>query len=520
MSRRVRQPAPLGAPACPSRPMRRLGALTAVAAVLAVSGCSLAPRYERPAAPVPAAWPTLPQDGSAPAASDAAGEGATAAADLPWQSFFVDERLKRLISAALDHNRDLRVALLNIERARAQYGVTRADQLPTINAAITGSRQQPNTGNNGQGVASTYTAGLGLSAFELDFFGRVRNLSEAALQQYLATEEARKTTQISLIADVAQSWLAWQAAAEQLQLARETLATRETSWRLARLQFDSGTASEIDLRLAESLVETARATVAQQQRAQAQAANALQLLCGVAPDAPPAAPGEPGSLYRGADVTRPVPVGLASSVLLRRPDVRQAEHQLIAANANIGAARAAFFPRITLTASGGVASSQLDRLFSDGTRAWSFAPQLVLPIFDAGRNQANLDIARANREIAVAQYERAIQSAFREVADALVARSTYAEQARAQQAQAEAEATRARLVDLRFRNGVASSLDVLDAQRSVFSAQQAAIQVRLAQRQNEIALYRALGGGWTEPGVSGDSSVSSASPSTGEPSQQ
>jgi len=212
-----------------------------------------------------------------------------------------------------------------------------------------------------------------------------------------------------------------------------------------------------------------------------------------------AAPGEPGSLYQGADVTRALPVGLDSSVLLRRPDVRQAEHTLIAANANIGAARAAFFPRITLTASGGVVSDQLDLLFKDGTRAWSFAPQLVLPIFDAGRNNANLGIATANRDIAVAQYEGAIQTAFREVADALAARATYAEQARAQQAQAEAEAVRARLVDLRFRNGVASSLDVLDAQRSVFTAQQSAIQVRLAQRQNEIALYRALGGGWTEP---------------------
>lgn len=459
--------------------------LAALAAVLA--GCSLAPTYERPALPVPG---TLP----------GAEQGATAAAaDLPWQDFFTDARLKQFIEAALVHNRDLRVAILNIERARAQYGVVRADRLPSLNAQITGSRQQPNSGNNGEGVASTYTAGVGLSAFELDFFGRVRNLSAAALEQFLATEEARKTTQISLIADVAQTWLSWQAAGEQLQLARETLATRESSLRLARLQFDSGVASEIDLRLAESLVETARATVAQQQRAQAQAANALQQLCGMAPAEPPASPGEPGSLYQGGDVTRPVPVGLDSSVLLRRPDVRQAEHQLVAANANIGAARAAFFPRITLTASGGVVSNQLDALFSDGTRAWSFAPQLVLPLFDAGRNSANLGIATTNRDIAVAQYEGTVQNAFREVADALAARATYAEQARAQQAQADAESVRARLVDLRFRNGVASSLDVLDAQRSVFSAQQAAIQVRLAQRQNEITLYRALGGGGTEP---------------------
>lgn len=474
----------------PIRPQgRRAARALSLAAVAAATlgGCSLAPTYERPALPVPGTLPGAEQGVAA------------APADLPWQEFFTDARLKQLIEAALAHNRDLRVAILNIERARAQYGVVRADRLPTVNLSITGSRQQPNTGNDGEGVASAYTAGLGLSAFELDFFGRVRNLSAAALEQYLATEEARKTTQISLIADVAQTFLSWQAAGEQLQLARETLATRESSWRLARLQFDNGTASEIDLRLAESLVETARAAVAQQQRAQAQAANALQQLCGVMPAGLPAAPGEPGSLYQGADVTRALPVGLDSSVLLRRPDVRQAEHTLIAANANIGAARAAFFPRITLTASGGVVSDQLDLLFKDGTRAWSFAPQLVLPIFDAGRNQANLGIATANRDIAVAQYEGAIQTAFREVADALAARATYAEQARAQQAQAEAEAVRARLVDLRFRNGVASSLDVLDAQRSVFAAQQSAIQVRLAQRQNEIALYRALGGGWTAP---------------------
>jgi multidrug efflux system outer membrane protein len=327
----------------------------------------------------------------------------------------------------------------------------------------------------------------------------VRSLSQAQLAQFAGTEEARKTVQISLVASVANAWLGLLADDELLELTRRTLASREESMKLTRLKFDHGASSELDLRQAESLLEGARVALAQQTRQRAQDENALALLLGqpVPPDALPAAT-PVGASALAQTVLPEVPAGLPSELLSRRPDIRQAEQQLIAANANIGAARAAFFPRITLSTSVGIASTQLSDLFKGGSLAWSFAPQLVLPIFDAGRNQANLDAAQVNRDIATAQYEKAVQSAFREVADALAGRATRSEQLRAQQAQAAAEQVRTKLADLRYRNGASSYLDVLDAQRSLFTAQQAVVQAQAAERQNRVTLYKVLGGGWKD----------------------
>jgi len=466
--------------------LRMPGALAPLVMSLLLAGCvSMAPPYQRPAAPVAEVFP----------GTTATGATSTAAADLEWQQFFGDARLKQLIELALRNNRDLRVAVLNIEQARAQYQIRRADQLPTVGAGISASRQPDRQNVSG----SLYTAGLSVTAFELDFFGRVRSLSDAALGQYLATEEARKSAQISLIASVANIYLGLLADEELLSLTRQTFKAREESLGLTKLKFDNGVVSELDFRQAQSLLEGARATLAQQMRQRAINENALILLVGQP---------LPASLSAGTTLASTVlgpelPAGLPSDLLVNRPDIRQAEQQLIAANANIGAARAAFFPRISLTGSAGVASTELSGLFNGGTFAWSFAPQILLPIFDAGRNRANLGVAQATRSIAVAQYEKAVQTAFREVSDALAGHATYGEQLRAQQAQAEAEAARFKLSDLRYQNGVASYLDLLDAQRSLFTVQQATVQTRLAQLQNQVTLYKVLGGGWKEPVSSG-----------------
>ena len=438
----------------------------------------MAPPLERPALPVAATFPGLP------AGTQAAAPGATP----EWQTFFGDEHLRQLITLALQNNRDLKLALLNIEQARAQFDLRRADQWPSLNAGLSGSRQPTSAG----GISSSYSAGVLVTAYELDLFGRVRSLADATLAQYLATEEARKAVQISLLAAVANGYYALLGDEELLRVTRQTLVTREDSYRLIKLRFDNGASSQIDLRQAESLLESARVTLAQATRQRALDENALALLLGQALPA-----GMPAALPLDAGASLPtLPVGLPSDVLLRRPDVRQAEQQLIAANAAIGAARAAFFPRISLTGSVGSVSSELSGLFGNGM-AWSFAPQLLQPIFDAGRNQANLRTSEVGRDIALAQYERAIQSAFREVADALAGRATLGEQLRAQQAQLKAEQDRYRLAELRYRGGAASYLDALDAQRSLFAAQQAQLQVQTQYLQNGVTLYRVLGGGWT-----------------------
>lgn len=450
-----------------------------LAALLA--GCaSMAPPYERPAAPVAATFPD---------ATAAGAPAAVPAADIDWQQFFIDPRLKRLIELALHNNRDLRIAVLNIERVRAQYQIQRSEQLPSVILGATGLAE-PNANGSGSGSRSLYTAGLNITGYELDLFGRVRSLSDAALQQYFATEEARKAAQISLVAAVANSYLTLLADELQLEVTRKTLDTREQSYALVKLKLDNGASSDYEAAQALSLVEGARAALALFTRQRAQDRNALELLVGqpLPADLPPGLPLESQGLLAE------LPAGLPSQLLERRPDVRQAERQLQSANANIGAAQANFFPRITLTGSVGLASDDLSGLFSN--RAWLFAPRITLPIFDAGANQANLELSQANRDIAVAQYERSIQTAFREVADAIAGRATLGEQLRAQQAQAQAEEQRFRLADLRFQNGASSFLDVLDAQRALFQTQQAVVVVQAAQQQNLVTLYKVLGGGW------------------------
>ncbi|WP_269813977.1 efflux transporter outer membrane subunit [Rhodoferax ferrireducens] len=472
-------------------PFSRTWPALATAALLA--GCSMIPTYERPAAPVAAQWPE--------AMSTTSAQAGTPAAELAWQDFIGDASLRELIRLALANNRDLREAVLNIEQVRAAYQIRRADQFPTLNLAASGNRQPSSDGNGG--ISSTYTAGLAMAAWEIDFFGRVASLKESALAQYLASEEARKATQTSLIAAVANTWLSLQTNDELLALTQRTLATRDDSLRLTKLRLDNGAASVLDFRQAESLTAQARATLAQQRRLRALDVNALTLLVGqTLPDALIAT-----TAGAAAPAFSDVPAGLPSDLLTRRPDIRRAEQQLIAANASIGAARAAFFPRISLTASAGTASGELSGLFKSGSWGWTLAPQALLPIFDAGRNQANLNSSNVGRDIAVAQYEKAIQTAFREVADALAGRATLDEQVQAQQVQLEAEADRFRLADLRYRNGVASYLELLDAQRSLFSVQQAVAQTRLSYLQNQVTLYKALGGGAIVDDASEKSSV-------------
>jgi multidrug efflux system outer membrane protein len=464
--------------------------LTALSSALLLGGCmSFIPAYERPAAPVAPAYPPEVTPSGAAASAPA---GTTAAADIEWQRFFSDARLKRLIEISLNNNRDLRVAVLNIEQARASYDVRRADELPSVGVGATASRQPGTTGN----IVTTYAVGAQVTGYELDFFGRVRSLSQVALSQYLATEESRKTVQITLISSVANTYVNMLADDELLRVTRDTLKTREDSLRLTKLKFDHGAASETDYRQAEQLLEGARATLAQTLRQRSLDENALVLLVGqpLPADLPA---GQPLAAQQGG--VADLPAGLPSDLLVRRPDVLAAEQQLLSANANIGAARAAFFPRISLTANAGTASTELDGLFKSGTFAFTGTATLLQPIFDAGRNQANLAVAKVSKEIAVAQYEKAIQSAFREVSDSLAGRATLGEQLRAQAAQTNAAQITFNLADLRYRNGASSYFDVLDAQRALFTAQQATVQVQAAQIQNLITLYKVLGGGWTEP---------------------
>jgi multidrug efflux system outer membrane protein len=428
--------------------------------------------------------------------------------DKGWRQFFSDKSLQELITLALANNRDLRVTVLNMEQARAQLGIRSAAQLPTVNAVASGSRSPDSDG----GYSNSFLAGVSITAYELDFYGRVASLKAQALAQYLATTEASEAAHISLIASVAQSWLNLLADNALLQTAQQTLATREASLKLIDLKLHHGAASELDQRLAQSLAYSARATLAQVQRQRAQDANTLVLLIGQPlPASVQVLANPPASTAAAANQSNPAsavwdavqfidtPAGLPSDLLTRRPDIRAAEQLLIASNANIGAARAAFFPNITLTTSLGSGSTQLSGLFKSGSWGMTLSPQLLLPIFDGGRNQANLDSAQAARDIALAQYEKSIQSAFREVSDALAARDTLAQQLQATQALLQAESDRTRLTKLRYDNGAASALDWLDAQRSLFAAQQALVTTRLAYLQNQVVLYKTLGGGLPTP---------------------
>jgi len=470
-----------------TRPLR--GLVVALAATTLGACTTLIPGFERPVAPVPASFP---QAQPTPAATDAV---APAVDTLAWRDYFADVRLQRTIELALANNRDLRVAALAIERARAQYGIQRADLFPSL-AVSGGQSAQRVPGDLSMSGDSTvsrqYSANLGFASYELDFFGRVRSLEEQALQTYLGTEEARRSAQISLVAEVANAWLRLAADRERLALARDTFETRKKSFELTRRSFELGAVSGLELRQSETLMQTARADAARYAALVAQDENALALVAGgaVPAELQPQAIGE-----RVAAVAE-LPAGVPSEVLARRPDVAQAERALMAANASIGAARAAFFPRITLTATAGSASSSLDGLFDGGSGAWSFVPQIRLPIFEAGRLQASLDVAEIQRDIQIAQYEKAIQSAFREVADALAERATLAEQLDARRSLVAAAKKSFELSEARYKGGVDSYLNLLDAQRSLYGAELELIGTRLADATNRVALYKALGGGW------------------------
>ncbi|KWB81631.1 efflux transporter outer membrane subunit, partial [Burkholderia ubonensis] len=401
------------------------------------------------------------------------------ATDIGWREFFVDPRLQRLIEIALNNNRDLRVAVLNIAAARAQYQITRADLFPTLDAVGTGNRQRlPNalTAVPGRNITTTYNVGLQAS-WELDLFGRIQSLKDQALAKYLATAQARKASEIALVAQVADQYLTVLSTDDLLKVTENTLKSAQASYDLTKLKFDNGTGSELDLRQAQTIVETALANQQAQARARAQAVNALVLLIGQPlPDDLPA-----GLPLDAQNFLTDIPAGLPSDLLTRRPDIMEAEQSLLAANANIGAARAAFFPRISLTGAFGTASPTLGGLFKAGTAAWSFAPQITMPIFEGGANLANLDLANVQKRIEIANYEKAIQSAFREVADGLAARGTYDQQIAALQRNEHAQQRRYDLSDLRYKNGVDSYLSVLTAQTDLYAAQQTLITARLAR---------------------------------------
>ncbi len=457
---------------------------------LSLGACaSLAPSVPEPVAEIPATWPLPATTGEA--GSAAPGDDPRAAADIGWRDFFADPQLQALIERALEHNRDLRVAALNIERARAQYGIQRADQLPALGAAAIASRG----GGGGNPAPDAYSASFGLADFELDFFGRVRDLRDAALQQYLAQTETRRTAQLVLIGEVANAWLRLAADRALLAVAQSTLANQNEAFRLTEKRHELGAISGLDLAQARTTVESARADVARFAGQVTLDINALNLLTGRPGTAVPAAPDFERVLALGIPT---LPAGLPSEVLLRRPDVMAAEHRLRAASASIGAARAAFFPSIRLTASVGTASSELSGIASSGSGFWALRPSLNLPIFDNGRLQGNLELAKADQEIALAQYERAIQSGFREVSDALSLTRSLAGQREAQQALVEA-ATRANEISLaRYQAGRDPYQTALIAQRALYGAQQALIATRLAEQGNRVTLYKVLGGGWRE----------------------
>jgi multidrug efflux system outer membrane protein len=455
-----------------------LGALT-----LALAACSLAPTYERPASPVAQSWP-------------AAAEGARQVSDVRWRNFYTDPRLQVLIGTALENNRDLRIAVARVAEARGMYGVQQADRLPNanLNVARNASSSPASTSITGREFKTQrYDVNLGLLSFELDFWGRVANLSAAAKAQYLATEAAQTAFRLSLIADVANAYLSGIELDERVRLAAETVRTRVEIRELVARRRAVGMASELDWLQAEGAYQSAQVELAGVQRQQAAARTMLDVLVGrplaQIENLPP-----PRSLAE-QDIRPDLIAGLPAEVLLQRPDVMAAEQRLIAANANIGAARAAFLPKITLTGTVGTASRTLAGLFDAGSGAWTFQPALVQPLFDAGRNSANVDIAGARKVVAVADYEKTLQLAFREVADLLSDREKLGEQLAAQQANAMAQQQRLKLVEARYRAGLFSQLELLDAQRDTFTAEQAAVQMRRQVLANAAQLYKALAGG-------------------------
>ena len=466
----------------------------AAAGALALAGCALQEPYQRPDA-APAAYPT------GPAYAAEKTDHALSAFDTGWAEFLGDASLRRLVRIALDNNRDLRVAMLRVEQARAQLQLQQAATVPQVGVAVAGSNSKNNSAstddaNRNRGVSYNRSAGLSAS-WELDFFGRLNGLDDVAREQYLATSHARQAAQIVLVAQVSEQYLSMLAFGEQLAVSNDTEAAARESYRIAKLRYDTGTGSELDATLAQGVVQQAQANQAALIRQQAQAKNALVLLLGQQLPADLAAPVPLRDLALMADI----PAGLPSDLLLRRPDVQQAEALLRAENARIGVARAAFFPRIALTATAGTASSSLGQLFNAGSGAWSFAPQLLLPLFDGGANQANLDATRIGKDIGVAQYQKSVQVAFREVADGLAARGTYAAELAARQAYSDTQQRRLALAELRYDNGVDDYLSVLNAKTDLYNAQIALVAARLNRWNSLLELYRALGGGWREHGA-------------------
>jgi outer membrane protein, multidrug efflux system len=489
--------------------------------MLCLAGCTLEPHYQRPQPAVTPQWPAMPADpsapptqpaDSAPAAADAA---QPSAAKIGWREFFTDPKLQTLIEQALKHNPDAQIATLNIAAARAQYQIQRAELFPKISATATeqvekfpaavaplASGAGTGTGvgavgaSGGSGVFRYFDVGIGFTSYEIDLFGRIRSLNHAKLQQYLGYVETRRSTQISVIAQVADAYLTWLADQKLLRITQDTLGSQRQSLDLIRLSFEGGVGTALDLHQAETTVATAQANLAQYRRQVAQDQNALVVLLG--------AP-LPDEFVADVDLDEEtlltdLPAGMPSEVLVQRPDILAAEHNLAAANANIGAARAAFFPSILLTGSYGTASTQLSGLFKQGSTAWTFSPQISLPIFAGGANIANLDLAKVQKNVLIVQYEQAIQSGFREVADALAGRATLDSQVAADASLVEASSETFRLSNMRFTGGVDNYLGVLDAQRTLYTAQQSLVSVKLARLQNLVNLYKALGGGWLERG--------------------
>ncbi|AUG41182.1 MULTISPECIES: efflux transporter outer membrane subunit [Pseudomonas] len=461
----------------------RISAFSTLLIAMALGGCSLAPTYERPVAPVADSW------------SGQAHQRGSAVNEMVWQTFIVDPDLRRLVTTALDNNRSLRQTLLDIEQARAQYRIQRADRVPGLNAGASGNRQRvpADLSNNGRsGVVSSYQVGLSLPEYELDLFGRVKSLSDAALQEYLATEEAARAAQIALIAEVSQAYLIHDGALRRLDLTQQTLASREYSFALISQRRSAGTATALDYQEALGLVEQSRAEEESNQRQKQQAFNALVLLLGTAD----AAKSIPQGVRKEPMLVQDIAPGTPSALIERRPDILAAEHRLQARNADIGAARAAFFPRISLTGSFGTSSAQMSGLFDGGSRSWSFVPNLSLPLFDAGRNSAGLSLAEARKDSAVAAYEGTIQTAFREVADALAATDTLRREEAARRALADTSSESLKLAKARYEGGVDSHLRYLDAQRSSFVNETLFIEASTQRQIALVDLFRSLGGGW------------------------
>jgi len=474
-----------------------------------LSACTLAPHYDRPRAPVPSQWPRDGSGSESTASVSGAAPTQLSADQIGWRDFFTDARLQHLIEIALENNRNLRIATLNVSASQAQFHVQRSDLFPNIAASGSGFLEKlpPNGAiplggtNNTQvpvgGSGETfryYTAGIGFTNYELDLFGRQRSLSTEAFEQYLAQDDTRRSVQISLIGEVVNDYLAVLADQALLMLTQQTLRSETESYQLTKVMYEADTTTLLNLRQAESAVDAARANLAQYQRQLAQDRHAVAFVLGqeLPEDLTPAVASIDKQLVSNLQVP------LSSDVLTHRPDIMGAEHTLRASNADIGAARAAFFPRIELTASDGTASSSLSNLFSKGTGTWSFAPTISLPIFAGGRNRANLELSHVEKNIAIARYELAIQTAFREVSDALSARGTYDDELAAQQSLVAADAEAYDLAQLRFRQGLDSYLTTLDAQRSLYAAQQALVNLRQAALVNQVGLYKALGGGLME----------------------